>query len=609
MNCQSPHLTSRARPPGPPSHDRIVLRLADERDRQQIYRLRHEIYARELGQHSLNATGCLRDALDDWNYYIAARLWGNLAGFVSLTPPNRPSYSIDKYVARSALPFPVDDRLFEVRLLTVLKPCRHTELAALLMYAAFRWVEAHGGTRVMAIGRREVVEMYQRSGLEPVGITIQSGAVTFDLMQATVPDLRQALERFGALLERLEVKTDWKLSFPFRKPGACFHGGQFFEAVGPRFDSLERSESVVNADVLDAWFAPSPKVLGALQEHLPWLLRTSPPTNSEGLVEAIARVRGIQPENILVGAGSSDLIFRALRHWVQPGSHALILDPTYGEYAHVLERVIGCTVDRLELLRTNEYDLDLGKLSAALKDDYDLVVLVNPNSPTGRHVPRSELEEVLRRAPLSTRIWVDETYVEYAGPGQSLETFAARSENVIVCKSMSKVYALSGARVGYLCAGPHQLEELRAITPPWVAGLPSQVAAVCALQDPEYYAARYRETATFRNELSRRLQGLGLHVIPSVANLLLCHLSAEAPSAASIVADCRKQGVFLRDTTTMSASLGDRALRIAVKDEKLNHRIVEALARALAKETIAGPGSAVEPQEAAPVRKGAWVPN
>jgi histidinol-phosphate/aromatic aminotransferase/cobyric acid decarboxylase-like protein len=85
--------------------------------------------------------------------------------------------------------------------------------------------------------------------------------------------------------------------------------------------------------VLDAWFPPSPKVLAALTDYLPWLLRTSPPTGCEGLIETIAEVRGIRRENILPGAGSSDLIFRALRQWITPTSHALILDPTYSEYA------------------------------------------------------------------------------------------------------------------------------------------------------------------------------------------------------------------------------------------------------------------------------------
>jgi len=142
------------------------------------------------------------------------------------------------------------------------------------------------------------------------------------------------------LLNRLERTVDWRLHFPFRKPAACFHGGAFFDAIGPEFDRLERRHEIINADVLDAWFPPSPKVLAALQKELPWLLRTSPPTGCEGLVQTIARVRGVPAECVLPAGGSSDAIFLALRHWLNPGSRVLILDPTYGEYAHVLEQVV-----------------------------------------------------------------------------------------------------------------------------------------------------------------------------------------------------------------------------------------------------------------------------
>jgi len=559
---------------------RFTLALADERDREVIYRLRHEVFARELGQHRPNTTGRLRDPLDEFNVYLVAKVAGDVAGFISITPPGR-TFSMDKYVARERLTFAFDGRLHEIRLLTVLQPHRGRELAVLLMYAAFRWVESHGGTRIMSIGRREVLDLYLRGGLKPAGITVQSGAVTYEVLHATVDAVREQAKDLAGLLDRVEGKTDWHLSFPFRKPAACFHGGAFFDAIGPKFDTLEQHRNIINADVLDAWFPPSPKVIESLSEHLPWLLRTSPPTGCEGLIETIAHARSVAPENILPGGGSSDLIFRALRHWLTPASSVLILDPTYGEYAHVLEKVIGCTVDRLTLSRRDGFEVDLARLDAALADNYDLVVLVNPNSPTGRHIPRVELERVLRRAPLQTRVWVDETYVEYAGTGESLESFAAKSENVIVCKSMSKVYALSGARAAYLCAGAHQLEALRAITPPWVVSLPAQVAAVRALQDPDYYAARYHETHELRAALVMDLRALGLDALPGIANFVLCHLPEDGPTAAEVVQHCRARGVFLRDAGAMGSQLGTHALRVAVKCHGENARIVEAIARAL----------------------------
>jgi histidinol-phosphate/aromatic aminotransferase/cobyric acid decarboxylase-like protein len=315
-------------------------------------------------------------------------------------------------------------------------------------------------------------------------------------------------------------------------------------------------------------------VTAALQEHLGWLLKTSPPTGCEGMVEAIAHARGVKAMNILPGAGSSDLIFRALRHWVSAESHVLILDPTYGEYAHVLEHVIGCTVDRLSLAREHGYEVDLDRLRTALRDKYDVVVLVNPNSPTGRHISRPVLEGILREVAGRTRVWVDETYVEYAGPNESLERFAAQTDNVIICKSMSKVYALSGARAAYLCAGAHQLEALRAITPPWVVSLPAQVAVTRALADPGYYADRYAETHLLRESLRERLEALDWQMMPGIANFLLGQLPEHFPTAKQLAMACQQHGLFLRDASSMGSNLGRRTIRVAVKDAATNDRMV-----------------------------------
>ncbi len=562
-----------------PAPARFSIAIADAREREQVARLRHAVYAEELGQHAINTAGQLHDALDDYNVLLVARCGGALAGFISLTPPGRGPFSIDKYFKRDALPFTFDNKLYEVRLLTVQPAHRGRELATLLMYAALRWVQSHGGTRLVALGRREIVDLYLRVGLLRVGLSTRSGAVTYDLLLASLPELQAPLADLSDLLERLEERTDWQLPFTFRVPAACFHGGAFFSAIGENFSDLSRRERIINADVLDAWFPPAPAVLDALHESLPWLLRTSPPTACAGLIETIATARGVAPENILPGAGSSDLIFRALRHWLTPRSHVLILDPTYGEYAHVLEHVIGCQVDRLALDRAHGYTVDLAALEAAFADRYDLIILVNPNSPTGRHLPRTALDKLLRLAPPTTRIWVDETYIEYAAPdsSESLERFAAASENVIVCKSMSKVYALSGARVAYLCAGPHQLEALRAITPPWIVGLPAQLAAVRALQSPAYYKSRYTETVTLRVNLAHELRALDWDVLPGIANFLLCHLPTTGPDAAALVVAARTHGLFLRNAASMSPSLGTHTIRIAVKDETTNARMVDVL--------------------------------
>ena len=125
---------------------------------------------------------------------------------------------------------------------------------------------------------------------------------------------------------------------------------------------------------------------------------------------------------------------------------------------------------------------------------------------------------------------------------------------------------------------------LREISPPWAVSLPAQLAVVKALADPEYYAARYRETHVLREALASGLCALGIDVIPSMANFLLCHLPLAGPDAPTICERCRTQNVFLRDAGRMSSRLGSHALRVAVKDRESNPRIVETLRWAMGKE-------------------------
>ena len=557
---------------------RCSLSMAGNEERRDIYRMRHEVYARELHQHPENDRGELTDSLDGYNLYIVAKLRGIVVGFVSVTPPPGP-YSLDKYMRREKWPVAVGTGTYEIRLLTVTDEARGTTAGAALMYAAMRYVQSRGGTHVVGIGREQVLPMYVRAGMKPCGLTVNSGAVTYHVMAAEVMELEAVQSANKTFVERMLQRMNWNLDFPVRKVAGCFHGGVSIGAAGARFERLSEAKQTVNADVLDAWFDPSPRVIEALRDHLPWLARTSPPADCRPLVAAVAESRGVPQDSVVPGAGSSDLIFRCLREWLTRDSKLLLLDPTYGEYAHVLERVIGCRVERFRLDRQAGYALDVTALAERLRQPYDLAVLVNPNSPTGTFVPRNVLGPLLTNAACAPRrVWVDETYVDYVGQEESLEQLAVRTPGLVVCKSMSKAYALSGMRVAYLCGHPEQMASVRAITPPWVVGLAAQVAAVRALEDPAYYAQRYADTRVHRAELIAELRALGLRVLDGVANFVLL----ESPiGAAEMVRRCIECGVYLRDVGSMGMD-DQQSVRIAVKSRQDNRRIVEAIREALA---------------------------
>src|SRR5882724_2332369 len=160
------------------------------------------------------------------------------------------------------------------------------------------------------------------------------------------------------------------------------HGGDFFRAIGHDFRTLSRGRELIGADVLDAWFDPSPRVLDTLREYLPFLLRTSPPTHAEGLVEAIAEARGLDPCTILPGAGSSSLIFSCLPALIESGSTVLLLDPMYGEYGHFARHRLGANVTAYKLAPECGFSICTDDFSRMTREASPAaVLLVNPNSP------------------------------------------------------------------------------------------------------------------------------------------------------------------------------------------------------------------------------------
>lgn len=365
----------------------------------------------------------------------------------------------------------------------------------------------------------------------------------------------------------------------------AFHGGRFFEAIGTDFHDLSRAQSVISADVLDAWFDPAPRVIEKLRECLPFLMRTSPPVHAHGLVSAISEVRGVPAANLCLGGGSSHLIFTLLPLLTAEKGRILILDPMYGEYVHVLEQVLHRNVCRHHLHEEENFQIDSALLFEHVSVlQPDLLIVVNPNSPTGQYWRRTDLLELVRRFP-DTLCLVDETYIDYLFGNQSLESQVTRFKNLVVLKSMSKVYALSGLRVAYMAAPEEIVRKVSRYLAPWSVSLPAQVAAVEALHHPEYYQQRYRETHLLRCEALEAIGAIeGVQAFGSCANFYLVKCLHQ--SAAWVQKQLEAENIFIRHCDSMSPRFHDNFLRVAVKNREQNEKIVGALKRVLTRNLI-----------------------
>ena len=361
----------------------------------------------------------------------------------------------------------------------------------------------------------------------------------------------------------------------------CYHGGESVRELGDRFEWINHPVKAINADVLDAWFSPAPQTVELLRSHVELIARTSPPAQSKGLVEAISQCRSIPESTIAVGAGSSDLIFRTFLHWLTTDSHVLLIEPAYGEYAYVLEHVIGCRVDRLELKRAHNYQLQLERYQQEMERNYDLVVSVNPNNPTGSFTSQVQWRKLLMVTPKTTRVWIDECYIDYVDNDQSMESCVSEFPNLAIVKSQSKILGLSGLRVGYLVASSDEIKLLRQRTPPWVVGMAGQVAAISAMEQTRYYREKYEVTNEQRLHMEAQLCLLGLDVIPGIANFCMFFLHRDGPTAQAFVTACQKHGLYLRDLYPTSPCLGRYAVRMAIKDEATNIGILKIIAHVL----------------------------
>ena len=218
-----------------------------------------------------------------------------------------------------------------------------------------------------------------------------------------------------------------------------YHDGLFFKEIGEEFDNLDKRKEIINADVLDAWYDPTPKIKEYLcGENFEWIIKTSPPTHCEGLINVISRVRNINKECILPNAGSSNNIFLGLLNLLKKGQNIISLSPTYGEYNHVFDQLLNSNIKLFNLDFNNNYEVNIDDLCELLtNEEYDLVMIVNPNSPTGQLINEDDMIKIHNSVNKKALLWIDETYMEYTDC-KSLEKRATQSDNIIISKSMSK---------------------------------------------------------------------------------------------------------------------------------------------------------------------------
>lgn len=281
----------------------------------------------------------------------------------------------------------------------------------------------------------------------------------------------------------------------------------------------------------------------------------------------------IHPHQILCGNGAAELMF-ALAAARRPAK-ALLAAPSFFEYEQALS-AFGCEIRRFYLKKEQEFRLEKSFLEA-IEEGTDLIILGNPNNPTGQ-VLQTDFLEKLMQICLSRQILLvlDESFFDFLDVVSCQETFSGVSRvtenpNIFVMKSFTKMYAMPGLRFGYgVCSDTRLLDQMRFVMQPWNVSIPAQMAAQAAAKELEFAAASATETAENRSELSGALEKAGYQVYPSAANFLLL----EGPE--DLRAMCLDRGFLIRDCSNFPG-LEKGFFRVCVRSEKENQMLFAVL--------------------------------
>lgn len=284
---------------------------------------------------------------------------------------------------------------------------------------------------------------------------------------------------------------------------------------------MQNKPALYHAASNENLFGTSPKVLSALQESLSHF-HSYPLPDAAALRQALASRLGVQPEEIIIGSGSAELISLLVRRFCGKDRNTSVLSlapsyPLYQQEARALQ------VPFRAAPLTSSYQVDVAALLQKIDATTRLCFLCNPNNPTGTYLPQQELEHLLRHLPSHVILVVDEAYIEYATAADHPDAVALIQEfsNLIVLRTFSKAYGLASLRIGYMVAQRDLIRQVLEIKQPYNVNQLAQVAALAALEDEEFLQHTLEATRVGKVQLEKALDYLGVQYWPSQGNFLL----------------------------------------------------------------------------------------
>ncbi len=349
---------------------------------------------------------------------------------------------------------------------------------------------------------------------------------------------------------------------------------------GKPVEELERELGITGAIKIasnENPMGPAPRAVAAAERALAGA-HYYPDAGTYTLRRALAEERGVDPDELVLGGGSNELIYLLVNTFCQPGRDEVLTH----KYAFLSYRLAAKSlgVDLVETDVTDSFRCDIDALIAAMSPRTKIIFLANPNNPTGAHVTRQELERVLAAKPAHALLVVDEAYHEYAAPRDpeypsSQDYRTADQPLVVTLRTFSKIYGLSGLRVGYGVADRRIVERINRVRRPFNVNSVAQAAALAAIEDREHIARSQEAAEHSISAIREAADSLGLTAYSSLANFVMVDVGRDAWDVYDALL---RRGVIVRPLEPFGLS---RHLRISVGTPADTDRVTTALASVL----------------------------
>ena len=356
-----------------------------------------------------------------------------------------------------------------------------------------------------------------------------------------------------------------------------FHGGNIYKI----YREKGMKEILDYSSNINPYGLPK-KFERAVIENLSVLEKYPDPDYVE-LREEIAKTNKVELKNIIVGNGATEIIFLYMK--VLKAKKILIVSPTFGEYERAMKATLDdIQVDYFKLEEAENFVLNIEKIKTELQKKYDLLVICNPNNPTGQFLSIKELEKILGKCTeVGTKLFVDEAFVEFVedwGEKSIIKT-EKNKKNLFVLRAFTKFFAIPGLRLGYgICFDDEFMIKMLEKKEPWSVNNIAELAGKILLQDREYIEKTNNWIKIEKKYMYENLKEIeGLKTYKTEINFILVKIKNEyldKVNAQILREKMLEKGIVIRDASNF-VYLNDNYFRLAVKDRKNNVRVLEAL--------------------------------